>query len=418
MTSDAVVIGAGLAGLTAGLRLAEEGLKVTVLATGVGSLHLGGSTIDVLGYDGGPVESPARSLKDFVLSHPGHPYERVTPPTVAEAVEWLKTRMKWCEYVGSTEENMLLPSAAGAARPTAVAPETMAAGDLRRGAHVAIASFTVLKDLFPALVAANLERAPVDGDVAARGVLLDIDMGGEADVGALALARAFEVSEWRRDTVKALAATLEPDEDVGLPAVLGLRRAREVWSDLEESLGRRVFEIPTLPPSVPGIRAHDDLARSLKDAGGRIVMKASVTGFESDAERVTRVFADLDYRRATYDASWFVLATGGVMTGGIQMDSHRRIRETVFDLPVGGLPQGGHGFLPDYFADHPLDTAGIGVDRSMRPLRDGDVAYANLRAAGAIVSGAAPWKEKSGNGISVATGYRAAASILEEEQVR
>jgi glycerol-3-phosphate dehydrogenase subunit B len=372
----------------------------------------------VLGYDGGPVESPARSLKDFVLSHPGHPYERVTSPTVAEAVEWLKTRMKWCEYVGSTEENMLLPSAAGAARPTAVAPETMAAGDLRRGAHVAIASFTVLKDLFPALVAANLERAPVDGDVAARGVLLDIDMGGEADVGALALARAFEVSEWRRDTVKALAATLEPDEDVGLPAVLGLRRAREVWSDLEESLGRRVFEIPTLPPSVPGIRAHDDLARSLKDAGGRIVMKASVTGFESDAERVTRVFADLDYRRATYDASWFVLATGGVMTGGIQMDSHRRIRETVFDLPVGGLPQGGHGFLPDYFADHPLDTAGIGVDRSMRPLRDGDVAYANLRAAGAIVSGAAPWKEKSGNGISVATGYRAAASILEEEQVR
>src|SRR6202008_3430697 len=47
---DAVVIGAGTAGLVAGARLAEGGARVCVLAKGIGSTHLAPATIDVLGY--------------------------------------------------------------------------------------------------------------------------------------------------------------------------------------------------------------------------------------------------------------------------------------------------------------------------------------------------------------------------------
>ena len=45
---DAVVIGAGSAGLTAATRLAEGGARVCVLAKGIGSTHLAPGTIDVL----------------------------------------------------------------------------------------------------------------------------------------------------------------------------------------------------------------------------------------------------------------------------------------------------------------------------------------------------------------------------------
>jgi glycerol-3-phosphate dehydrogenase subunit B len=361
------------------------------------------------------VDSPERSLSTFVASHPDHPYSRLTPSSIVDSVEWLKQKLTWCSYEGSLEENLLLPSATGAARPTAVVPETMAAGDVRKGGSFAIATFPGLKDLFPSMLADNLTRASVD--ITARGMVLDVEVGGEADVSPLAIARLFELPEWRKQLVKELAASLRPDEDVGLPAVLGLGRAREVWADLEQSLGRRVFEIPTLPPCVPGIRTYNDLTGSLKRAGGRVVMKATVTGFEERHGRVARVHADLDYRRVAYEADWFVLATGGLMTGGIELDSHRRIREKVFDLPVSGLPDHSSPFLPEYFADHPLDIAGLEVDGAMRPLRNGDVAYENLRAAGATISGAAPWKEKSGNGISLTTGYAAAGSILETEKV-
>src|SRR5207245_7185012 len=74
---DTVVIGAGLAGLTAALRLAEKGQRVAVLAKGVGATHLSPATVDVLGYVDGPVASPARALPDFAAAHPDHPYGRL-----------------------------------------------------------------------------------------------------------------------------------------------------------------------------------------------------------------------------------------------------------------------------------------------------------------------------------------------------
>ena len=41
-----------------------------------------------------------------------------------------------------------------------------------------------------------------------------------------------------------------------------------------------------------------------------------------------------------------------------------------------------------------------------------DACVSNLHAAGAILGGAVPWKEKSGSGISVASGYAAADAIV------
>ena len=67
---DTVVIGAGLAGLTAALRLAETGQRVAILAKGVGATHLAPPTIDVLGYANGPVDSPARA-PDPTRTSPG-----------------------------------------------------------------------------------------------------------------------------------------------------------------------------------------------------------------------------------------------------------------------------------------------------------------------------------------------------------
>lgn len=52
MSYDTVVIGAGLAGLTAALRLTEQGQRVLVVARGVGATHLAPATVDVLGYLG------------------------------------------------------------------------------------------------------------------------------------------------------------------------------------------------------------------------------------------------------------------------------------------------------------------------------------------------------------------------------
>ncbi|MGH9182344.1 MAG: glycerol-3-phosphate dehydrogenase subunit GlpB [Acidimicrobiales bacterium] len=414
MRADVVVVGAGTAGLVAAARLAEAGRRVVVVARGVGSTRLAPGTIDVLGYAPERVDRPGQALPGFLADHPEHPYARVGVDVLAEAIEWLRDHVTIYRYLGSLEENLLLPTAVGAAKPSAVVPETMAAGDLRDGGSFLLCGLRGFKDFFPALAADNLRAG---AKVEARAVELALPTGGEADVGSLAFARRFGDADFRQAVVSEVLAAVAGEEAVGFPAVLGLSRPAEVWSALEDALGRPVFEIPTVPPSVPGIRLLGALETAVRSAGGRLLVGSEVVGALTSGSRVDAVVVRTAARDVEYEAGSFVLATGGFLTGGIELGSDGQVRESVLGLPVGGLPEAGEPlFLPEYFAAHPLAAAGLSTDLGLRPVGpDGSVLYENLHAAGAVLAGAEPWREKSGEGISLGTGFRAAGEILERD---
>ncbi|MGH9247626.1 MAG: glycerol-3-phosphate dehydrogenase subunit GlpB [Acidimicrobiales bacterium] len=416
MRADVVVVGAGMAGLVAAVRLAEAGRRVVVVAKGAGSTRLAPGTIDILGYAPDLVEHPAPALASFVATHPEHPYARVGGEAVAAAVEWLRERVTVCHYVGSLDDNMLLPTAIGAAKPSAVVPETMAGGDLRNGGRLLLCGLSGFKDFFPALAADTLAASAV-AKVVARPIELSPPTGGEADVGSLAFARRFEDEGFRRAVVHEVLAALEGEDAVGFPAVLGRSDVGRVWSDLQHAIGRPVFEIPTLPPSVPGIRLLTSLQTRLREEGGRLIMGSDVIGARQAASRVEAVRVRSAARDLEFEAGSFVLASGGFLTGGLHVDSDGRVEEVVFGLPVTGVPEAGEYFSLEYLADHPLAPAGVAVDRVLRPVDPaGDVAYENLYAAGAVLAGAEPWRELSGEGIALATGYTVAGHILERQQ--
>jgi glycerol-3-phosphate dehydrogenase subunit B len=411
VTNDTIVIGAGLAGLTAALRLADLRRRVLVIARGVGSTHLAPSTIDVLGFTDEGVESPAQALREFAAAHPGHPYSRLPAEVIAAGIEWFKARLPALGYRGGLDENFLLPTALGAAKPSAVVPETMVGGDLRGGGRFVFVGLR-LKDFYPSYLAENLTHG---GQVEARGIEVDPPRG--EDGGTLGLARRFEQPAFRDALVRDLAGRVAADERVGFPAVLGLQQAGEVWRELEDRLERPVFEVPTLPPSVPGIRLFEALTAELRRAGGRILIGQGVIGAETADGRVEGVVTQAAARPTTHRARSFVLASGGLAAGGIQVDSRGKVREDVFDLALAGLPaaNGRPRFLPTYLDEQPLDRVGVAVDDRLRPTdADGRPRFENLHAAGATLAGAVPWREGSGNGISLATGY-AAGTILERD---
>jgi glycerol-3-phosphate dehydrogenase subunit B len=408
MSYDTVVVGAGLAGLTAAVRLAEQGRRVAVVARGVGATHLAPASIDVLGYSGAQrVARPAAALAELP---PEHPYSRVGVRGVAASIEWLKGLGG---YVGGLDENMLLPTAVGVAKPSAVVPESFAAGDLRYRGRFVFVGFRGLKDFYPTYLAENVARSGVE----ARALELVRAPGPGADLNALSLAREFDRPAFRAWVARELRGKLEPDERVGFPAVLGL--APDAWRELQDALERPVFEVPTLPPSVSGLRLFERLKERLRVAGGRLVVGDRVVRGEVAGRRLESVLAEGAARPLAFRARSFVLTTGGFASGGLELDSYGHVRETALDLPVAGSPKRGERpFLPGYFDDHPIARAGLAVDELLRPVdAEGRPFAENLHAAGAILAGAVPWREQSGNGIALATGYAAATAILAEAPV-
>jgi glycerol-3-phosphate dehydrogenase subunit B len=145
-----------------------------------------------------------------------------------------------------------------------------------------------------------------------------------------------------------------------------------------------------------------------------MVFGVTAVGARINAGRIEAVEVANATGTHAYPVTSVVLASGGFASGGLELDSFGTTRETVFDLPLSGLPEGHRvRFAPRYFDEQPLATAGVATDDLLRPV-DGSSrpVYENLHAAGAILAGATPWKEKSGTGISVATGYAAAEGIL------
>jgi glycerol-3-phosphate dehydrogenase subunit B len=278
----------------------------------------------------------------------------------------------------------------------------MADGDLRAGGPLCIVGLRPLKDFHAAFAADNL---------GARSVELEASVQGRPDVNSLGYARAFEEAGFRSSLASQILPSLRADERVGFPAVLGVQDPHGVWSDLRERLGRPVFEIPTLPPSVPGMRVFRILRDAVRAAGGRVIVGSEVVGAERSDGRVEAVRAHAAGHDVTYRADWLVLATGGFASGGLELDSSWRARDTVLDLPVTGV--GEERFRPEYLGSHPMGRAGVAVDGELRPVDAGGArVYENVLVAGATLAGAEPWREHSGEGISLATGYRAGGLIV------
>ena len=158
MSYDTVVIGAGLAGLTAALRLTEQGQRVLVVARGVGATHLAPATVDVLGYLGDArVESPVASLPALLASSPDHPYGHVSAEQLATALAWFSAR------AGALGLRRAASPRTCCCRPRSAWPsrrrlrhDTMSGGDLRAGGRFVFVGFRGFKDFHPTLIADNL----------------------------------------------------------------------------------------------------------------------------------------------------------------------------------------------------------------------------------------------------------------------
>jgi len=231
------------------------------------------------------------------------------------------------------------------------------------------------------------------------------------DVNTVHLAAELDQPARRAALAEALRAWVQPGERVGLPAVLGLEAHPAAWAELTAQVGAPVFEILTLPPSVPGVRLTNALRRRLVAMGVRVELNDEIIGFGVEAGRVAWLETETSARPLRQRAGRFLLATGGILGGGIRTDPSGAVRETVLDLPVSA-PEGRSAWLRPRFLDpagQPIFRAGVPVNRELQPVDAGGApVYANVWAAGALLAHADPIRERSLEGIALAT---AAAAV-------
>src|SRR5579859_2717283 len=159
---EVIVVGAGLSGLAVANFLADEGVRVGVIAKGGGFLHFTSGCVDVLGRsaDGGPVSDLQASIDDLIRSAPSHPYALTGKRHLQEGLRRFQAMMAEADlpFVGDTQGNLTLPTAIGSTRTTCLAPATMASGSVRTTESMLIVGFHGFRDFYPPYLAANLSR--------------------------------------------------------------------------------------------------------------------------------------------------------------------------------------------------------------------------------------------------------------------
>jgi glycerol-3-phosphate dehydrogenase subunit B len=426
MKYDVVIIGAGLSGMMAALSAAERGKRTVVVARGMGIITIFTGTIDVLGYVPSEaarmVASPETGIAQLIERDSEHPYAKIGDPFITEGISAFlaATESGGVTYVGSLTNNFIVPTAVGTIKPTALVSSTMAAGDVRDDGDVLIAGFSGLKDFFPAYMAHNISTVTIKGITLPhfRGKVLDVDVGADTSgMHSLTLARKFEDPVFLDMVADTLFHTARDGERVAFPAVLGLRTHKEIHRSLEAAVGTKVFETPTLPPSVGGYRLFHALERKLRSLGVRVLLGYDVFSPRVEGNRVRGVTIMMGKRQTRLDGKMFVLATGGLVGRGIDA-ARSAVKEPIFGLPVSAPKRRTDWFKTSFFdpRGHPINKIGIAVDEELHPIDEkGAPLFDNLFVCGAQLAGFDALREKSGGGVAIGSGYK--AGVLAGERV-
>jgi len=403
MHYDLIIIGMGLSGLMAAKKAVEMGKKTLIIGKGTGSLCLFSNTIDVLGNLPEGMKM-ANGLPQWTKDHPEHPYSKLDWENIEQALSSFRSFFQpHYTFQSVDHENCLIPTGAGTYRPTYLIPSTMIAGTSLKNGKVLIVGFKGFKDFYADYTADQLK---------CRGIVIPLSEFPGQEMIATAIARLMERGSFREALGREVKKQMEGESRIGFPALLGIRDPLRVKKDLEETIGVEVFEIPILPPSIPGMRIFRQFKEWLIQRGVTFLLGHSVLKADLNGKRCGSIEVSHPPLSQSYSADRFILATGRFIGGGLKADEEK-IFEPLFNLPVLQPGSRDHWFANSFFNGHPIHQAGILTDPSFRPVdQTGEQLLNNVWIAGSILAGHDCIQEKSREGIEISTGCWAAKHAL------
>lgn len=361
MRYDAVIIGGGLAGLTAGISLQKAGKSTAIVSTGQSALYFFSGCFESIREPSPEIQSLFSEAGIRLHYQPG---VRLMP-------------------MGTFKESAL------ALEDVSLFPTP------KFGRKVLIINFMAYHDFFSSFLAEGLEKQGMECRIRFLnlGDLAQPELSPN-QMRAVQIARKMD-DVWEK-VVQEVRVLLKDEDTVVLPQVFGLNDA-SIPERIRQGIPARVVFAGTLPPSVPGIRTQMLLKKRYEVLGGTYLMGDRVTGahvYEDVVQNVVTKHLDRHYLEADH----FILASGGFFSKGL-ISNPFKIYEPLFELDMDYDTDRNAWYDPTFANHQPYLHFGVKTDAQLRPCRKG-VPVKNLYVIGSILGETHP-ELGSGAGLAI-----------------
>ena len=414
---DLAVIGTGMAGTAAAVFAANRGLATAQVGQ-AGEIIFASGYLDLLGVypqaEKNILKDPWAGMERLAGDHPEHPLARVAPEKIRLALDEFLAFLEagGVPFCRGGEENSTVLTPLGTTKPTYCVPQTMWAGTaaLREKKHCLLVDIRGLRGFSARQIAAvwsqNWPRL--------RTVTVHFpDSEHLSELYAETMARQLELPRYLDRLAERIKPHVKNARVVGLPAILGCKKHTDVFANLEEILGVSIFEIPTMPPGISGLRLREVFGARIPQLGVRLFREQRVLAVYPEKSGFFTLTIDSAAGEETIRAARIIFAGGRFLGKGL-LAAADGIREPLFDLPVY-QPRSRSRWHRRYFLDprgHRINRAGLETDKAFRPLDGkGRPVFENLFAVGSILAHQDWMRQKCGSGLAIATAYAAVEAI-------
>lgn len=420
MQFDVVVIGGGLAGLSCAIRLSELGKRCVVVSSGQSGLYFSSGSLDLLAQlpDGSPVASPLSALSSLAQQAPLHPYSLIGAPQIAKLAVQAEQLLQRCglSMQGSHEHNHWRITPFGTRRATWLSPQAIPISPLDGPLpwqSIAVLGIEGFLDFQPQMAASSLAA---ENSIATEVAFLHLPVldrlrNNPSEFRAVNIARVLDLPQSLAILAEEVKRHASKAEAIFLPACLGLDSDKPL-AMLRDAIGKPVWLLPTLPPSVLGMRLHHALQQRLQQLGGVFMPGDRVLQASYHAQRITGLYTR-NHTDIPLRAPHVVLASGSFFSNGL-VSTFEGVHEPVFGLDVYSQPERVNWSQPNFFSAQPYLQFGVQTDNNLRALKQGEV-ISNLYAIGAVTGNYDPLQQGCGAGVSLIGALHVAQQIAASE---
>ena len=358
--SNVVVLGRGLAGVSAALRASELGSTVTLVGSRDGATTLSSGALDIcrdpLGIPGdilGWEKNWQKNIKTLLELNPNHPYRLTSFAKIRESIQALVKSLESVDFrlKVSGENNLLLSTPVGTWKETSGAQSTQVGFDLfkNKEEHIVIVKVKNHTNFSPSLIKERFKEYIFKKASSKTAISVsEIDLGLPINASDMAIAEMIEQKDVREKLTNGLRKIAEKEQPslFLMPPILGLDASYSVLESITKEIRIPMVETLGYYESIPGIRIQRAMMNLLERKGIRVI-NGDVVNFSSKNSKIENLIIKDNKEEMALNVGEVILATGKWIGGGIRQQNDLPIKETIFDLPLRVEKELIHGTKPN-----------------------------------------------------------------------